>query len=120
YDLTGIFVEEPWRHLHANIKQATIFFTFVGVTYFIQSRVGFSLWATFLMLQLFVVQRRTFGADLPQAAMDDQHLGSAIAFLCGILWIGRHHWRRVVRHLVMGLSEDERRQGAVCYRVPAL
>ncbi len=120
YDLTGIFVEEPWRHLHANIKQATIFFTFVGVTYFIQSRVGFSLWATFLMLELFVVQRRTFGADLPQAAMDDQHLGSAIAFLCGILWIGRHHWRRVVRHLVMGLSEDERRQGAVCYRVPAL
>lgn len=116
YDLTGIFVDEPWRHLHLNVKQATIFFTFVGVTYFIQSRIGFSLWATFLLLQLLVVQRKTIGADLPQAALDDQHLGASVAFLAGIVWVGRHHFRRVLRHAFLGRTPQERQRNAPSYR----
>src|SRR5690606_22986455 len=114
YDLSPIFSEMPWSMLSGGVKSATIFFTFIGVTYFIQTRVAFSLWATSLLVELYRVQLRNFTIEIPQQATEDQHLGAGIAFACGVLWIGRRHWYRIGCDLI-GRSSD-----GTSYRLPAI
>jgi hypothetical protein len=38
------------------------------------------------------------GRRCPSAAWQDQHLGACVAFIGGLLWIGREHWLRVLRN----------------------
>lgn len=116
YSFFNIFSEPPWLYLTSFMKSATIYFTFIGVAYFIQSRVAFSLWAIFVLAELFQMQLRVFGTDLPIPARTDQHLGASVAFAAGIVWIGRHHWARVARHLVFGRQSGESQS----FRVPAI
>lgn len=100
YNLSSIFSERPWVFLHGGIKSATIYFTFIGITYFVRTRVAFSLWATFLLVSLYRVQLNVMGGDLPAPATEYQHLGATIAFAGGVLWIGRHHFARIALDLV--------------------
>jgi hypothetical protein len=41
-------------------------------------------------------------AEMPSQAWQDQHLGASIAFAAGILWIGRHHWLKILRNAFGG------------------
>lgn len=103
YDFTGIWGAEPvsgqpLSFLDTKIKKATISFIFVGVTYFIRSRAAFSLWGAFFIVNLVQMQQGMFFTQIPTAAWADQHLGACVAFFLGMLWIGRHHWLRIVRN----------------------
>lgn len=118
YNLNSIFAERPWVFLNGGIKTATIYFTFIGITYFVRTRVAFSLWATFLLVDLYRVQLRTFGAELPAPAADFQHLGASIAFAAGVLWIGRHHFLRIARDVIC-LHRPATHPGG-SYRLPAI
>jgi hypothetical protein len=107
YDFTGLFSEEPLSFLRLRLKKSGISFIVVGVTFFIRSRAAFSLWATFLILNLIDVQQGMRQSEMPLGAWQDQHLGSCIAFLGGILWIGRHQWIGILKGSV-GIGSDRR------------
>ena len=116
FDLSGIMTAEPWTYLSWYIKAGSVYFTFIGLAYFIQSRTGFSLWATFLLADIVNVQRKTMQSEIPAGAWQCQHIGSAIAFTIGFLWIGRLFWKRVGRELFRGGDgpEPSTRAPAVC------
>jgi hypothetical protein len=116
YDLTNIMSEEPWVYFPNAIKSAKIFFTFVGITYFIQARAAFSLFAIYLIMHIFMVQQRMMQNIIPPAAWQDQYLGAAVAFVGGFIWIGRHHWAMVLRHAFVGRREGEDRGAFLSYR----
>ena len=97
YDFRGILSEEPLSFLRDNVKQAAVSFTVVGVTFFIRSRAAFSLWATYLFVNLIDVQQGMRQGEIPTGVWQDQHLGACIAFVAAIGWIGRHHWMRILR-----------------------
>ena len=102
YDLTGLLGSaptpgQPLSYMDSKIKKATLSFIVIGVTFFIRSRVAFSLWGIFLLTSAVSVQQAAVGRDLPSAAWADQHLGACVAFALGIFWIGRHHWASVLR-----------------------
>ncbi len=115
YNFNSIFSEEPWRYLSGPVKRATIFFTYIGVAYFIQSRVAFSLWAIYLISEIYQMELRLFGTELTLAAKKDEHLGAAMAFAIGVIWIGRAHWAKIFRHLIFGRAKNERES----HRLPA-
>lgn len=100
FDLSKILSEPPWVHLMGEVKRSTLYFTFVGITYFIQSRVGFSLWAIFVVEAFVGMTINQTGGDMPTGAWEDQHLGACVAFLAGTMWVGRSHWMMVARHVV--------------------
>jgi len=104
YDFTTLFSEPPWAYLVNQVKTARVYFTFVGIAYFIQGRVAFSLWSIFLITQLITVRQRAVQNDIPYAAWLDQHLGCAVAMMAGVLWVGRRHWWQVVRTAARGQS----------------
>ncbi len=116
YDLSRILSEEPFSHLRSTIKRATLYFTLIGLTYFIQSRVAFSLWGTFWAIELIDTPRRMMNAGVPSGAWADQQLGAGVAFAIGVLWIGRRHWLKILRHTFQGRDADEARRGDESYR----
>jgi hypothetical protein len=111
YDFTGFIAEkptpgEPLSFLDLKVKRAAISFIVVGVTYFIRSKVAMSMWGVYLLINLFNVQYgMRGGVEMPSQAYQDQHLGACIAFVGGILWIGRHHWIRILKNAV-GMGTD--------------
>jgi hypothetical protein len=68
------------------------------VTYFIRSKVAFSMWGTYLLLNLWTVQRQMMGAEFTTDAWSDLFLGASAAFVLGFVWIGRHHWARIIQN----------------------
>lgn len=117
YNLREIFAEEPWIYLSNGIRANKIFFTFLGVMYFVPSRVGFSIWFIYLVAQFYgAAQATAFKVEIPGGAWYDQHLGAGVAWVGGMLWIGRRQWIKVLRHMVQGPAERE----TVSYRWPAI
>jgi hypothetical protein len=117
YDFRGLFANPPWSLLDPRFKANQFYFMFIGVMYFVPSRVAFSIWFSFLVIQATTVQHSVaFGSDLPTAAWADQNFGAAIAWALGLIWLGRNHWAMVVRHLIGRRRPDE----TVSYRAPAI
>ena len=97
YDFTKLMSFEPFIYLSGAIKKNSIVFLFLSMGYLIQARVGFSIWASFILLQVVVVtQQMLLHVDMPGDAMLDQHLGASLVLLFGIFWVGRPYWRRVL------------------------
>jgi hypothetical protein len=97
YDFTKIMTGEPWRYFAPAVQTNSIVFVYLAMAYFIQARAGFSIWATFLILQLVRVGAQTsFAFDLSSQVLVDQHLGGTVAFLTGVLWIGRAGWWKML------------------------
>ena len=111
YDFTDIIADKPvsgeaLSFLDLKIKRAAISFIVVGVTYFIRSKVAMSMWGIYLLINCFNVwYGMRGGVEMPSQAYQDQHLGACVAFVGGILWIGRHHWTRVLKN-AFGLGTD--------------
>jgi hypothetical protein len=108
YDVSSVMTEPPLFYFAAAIKRNTVHFTLVGAMFFVQTRVAFSVWSIYLILQTIGVAFQSQGAEIPGSAWHDQHLGACLAFLAGVIWIGRHHWGRIVRHAFVGLRAGER------------
>jgi hypothetical protein len=84
YDFTSICSQPPLSYLPAAIKKAAIYFTFVGVAYFIQARTAFSLWSIYLITQVIAIQSRwTFEKEIPALAWRDQHFASCVVYSAG-------------------------------------
>jgi hypothetical protein len=97
YNLSGLFANPPLDQLPTKVKAAKLSFMVIGATYFIRSRTAFSLFGIYLLVSMVNVTRSAAGMEpLSSAASADQHLGASLAFIGGILWIGREHWKRVV------------------------
>jgi hypothetical protein len=82
------------------------------VTYFIRSKAAFSLWGMYFLINLFQVQYgMRGGTELGSAALQDQHLGAVVAFVAGIFWIGREHWKRVISNSLRPSGGDRTYRG---------
>lgn len=119
YNLTNVMTERPWMDFSGYVKSATIYFTYIGMAYFIQSRISFSLWSLFLLGQIATAQAKFYSSDITLEAWRDQHVGACVVYTLGFLWIGRHHIAAVWRQLVnrpgnTALTRNEN------YRIPAM
>jgi hypothetical protein len=95
YDFTTLFDTPPLSYLRSKIKANMLSFTVIGATFFIRSRVAFSLWAIYLITAMVDVQLAVDGSQMPEPQLRDMHLGACVAFIAGVLFIGRHHWKTV-------------------------
>lgn len=102
YNLTATLSDGIFKDLSAHLKTSTIYFTVIGITYFIPARVAFGLWSI-VLIELFTANFIvSLGGDVPNGVWDDQHLGACGAVLLGILWVGRHHWWSVTKQAFGG------------------
>lgn len=96
YNFERIFADSALADLRSKVKASTLSFIIVGVTFFIRSRAAMSLWGIYLLLSAYELIMTRRGAAPTSAMWADQHMGACAAFIIGMLWIGRAHWKRVL------------------------
>lgn len=89
YDFTSFTSEPPWSYFSDVIRRNTIYFTFIGATFFIRSRTAFSIWFIFLLMHGYQAFRNSLQMPVPGTQTEDQHIGACLAFMVSIVWIGR-------------------------------
>lgn len=120
YDLARIFTESPFRYLQTEAKSATIYFIVIGITFFISSRVAFSLWAFFIIDQFVRMGLGVSTGDPGRNEMGHQHMGAILAFGLTMLWLGRQHWKIVLAQAWRGVRPDEPQGRYLSYRFAVL
>jgi hypothetical protein len=117
--LYHIMSNPPWSYVMGDFKGAAIFFTAVGVTYFLSNSIAFSLWFFFVALQAWrMIVGSTTGDPnaYGTAGGQYQHLGGVAAFVGSVLWVGRRHWRLVIAQAWRGHRTGEPRGRYLSYR----
>jgi len=111
WDLQRLFTEEPWYYLPSHIYRARIYFLFVGVAFFMPSRIGFSIWFFVIAYALVrVVWTAYFPPYNEWGIVADQRSGAMVAIALVVLWLGRKHWAKVMGGLLGRGGGEERRR----------
>lgn len=88
------------RHATAAFRSQAIFFSIVGVAYFIPSRYAISLWVWVVGYAVYVMLGRAYRPTFNEAQVNHQAFGALLAIAVWTLWLGRLHWAQVGRAMV--------------------
>ncbi len=119
YNFTNLFSERPWVFADQKLKDAAVFFTVIGVTYFLSSSVAFSLWAFYVLHQSYKMIMGSATGDADTPGQGDQHFGGLVAFALTMAWVGRRHWIMVAQQAIRGVRPGEARGKYLPYPVVA-
>lgn len=116
YSIHDLLSEPPWVFLDSKIKDCSIVFCALGVTYFLPGPVAFSLWFFYILANVHRMWLGTFSGDPDNFRMQySQHFGGVFAYALAIGWIGRKHWAMVVAQAFRGERPDEPRGHYLSY-----
>lgn len=95
YSLDSLFPDKPWNALvHGWPLMALIYFSVIGVTYFLQLDVALSLWFFFTFYKF---QQVLFSAfSITGVSTQHQVMGGDIVLISFLLWSSRHHLKDVL------------------------
>jgi hypothetical protein len=117
FDFQQIMGEAPWVYSDLDFKTATLFLTAAGVSFLLPGAVSFSLWAFYLMFQVERILLGTITGDPAPPGVEDQRFGAMLTYVGIVIWIGRAHWRLVLRQAVRGPRGDEPRGRYLSYPI---
>ncbi len=97
WQLTEYFSDSILRHSPLSFKRQAIFFSVLGVAYFIPSRYAISIWGWVVGYSIYVTLGRAYVPAFNDGQVNDQAFGMLLAIAIWVLWLGRAHWRQVGR-----------------------
>jgi hypothetical protein len=100
FDFGAIMGEPPLSYAEWYFKSQKIYFSVVGLTFFLQSSVSFSLWFFLVALQVILMFMGTFQTDYTDGMRTDMNFGGIVAFVLSVVWVGRAHWVMVMRQML--------------------
>ena len=106
WDLSNLFTEGALQHVGDSIKTNQIVFLIVGVTFFMPSRIGFSIVFFHLLCVGYVVVNTAYYPPYNSGEVGDQHTGALVALAIGVLWLGRSQWARVFKAMFRRSKSD--------------
>jgi hypothetical protein len=109
YNLTRLMADPPLKFAEGGLKRASVYFVIIGVTYFVQTRVAFSLWVFFVIHCIAAMVAGAAGSEITPQMKGDQNFGATLVFALMILWVGRGHWAMVIRQMLGRHRADEDR-----------
>lgn len=96
YDFSSAFTERPWDHLPHYIIANRLYFSVVGLSFFIPTQVAFSLWLFLLINGLSRVALADSGID-PGQMEPIRGMGIYLGYFAALLWLARAHLWQVLR-----------------------
>jgi hypothetical protein len=117
--LFRIMSNPPWSYVTSDFKGAAVFFTAVGVTYFLSNSIAFSLWFFFVAMQgwrMIVGSATGDPNNYGTAGAVDQHFGAVLGFVLSIVWVGRRHWKMVLGQAFGRTDKDQPHERYLPYR----
>jgi len=110
WNLRGLFTEGPLRYMPGHISINRIYFIFLGIAYFMPSRIGFSVWFFVIAYAGYVIIGASYFPPYYGTTVDEHRFGGMLAMTAVILWLGRAHWYHVFRTLFRRVKTDEDRR----------
>lgn len=115
YSLAPFFTEKPWNELVRGWPlHVLIYFSVIGVTYFLRLDVSMSLWFFFAFYKF---QQVFFSAfSIQGVSTQHQVMGSDIVLIFFLIWMSRHHIRDVFRKAFLGDKNIDDSDEPLSYR----
>jgi len=105
-----LFRENPFQYLPGYIYGNRIYFIFLGVAFFMPSRIGFSIWFFTIAYALYIMIGQAYLPPFYYSTIHDHRWGATVIYVLVILWLGRAHWWHVFRCLVRRAGSEENRK----------
>ena len=110
WNLAPLFTEEPLSYMPAYMKSGRFYFIFIGVAYFMSTRVSFSIWFFMVAYALYTMICQTYIPPFFAGAPTAHRTGALLTVTITILWLGRARWFHVLRCAIRSIhSEEDRR-----------
>lgn len=107
FDFRTLLADGLLSATYEQFRMATLYFSIVGITFFLQSQIAFSLWFFFVLANLIMVAYASTGATFTEGMRTDQWFGALVVFALSVIWIGREQWALVARQMWRGRRGDE-------------
>jgi hypothetical protein len=92
FDLQPYTTDNILQYTDWQFRSAKVFFTFVGMAFFVRQRTAFSLWFCYLMLQVYrMFVGQATGELVTERALMDQVLGAAGMLAIFVIYLARRH-----------------------------
>jgi len=108
YNLSSCFTGEPLRHVPWAVKHNQIHFIYLGVAFFMPSRIGFSIWFFQIAYSVMAVVGNAYAPPFHWWRVSVDHAnGAFITLPMFVIWLGRRHWLKVIRSMFGGTNSAE-------------
>lgn len=115
HSLAAFITERPWNALVQGWSlYVFIYFSVIGVTYFLQLDVALSLWFFFTLYKFQEVFFRAFG--ITGVSTQHQVIGGDVVLVCFLIWMARQHLWKALRSTLGQQAKDDERE-PMSYRI---
>ncbi|HNT35139.1 MAG TPA: hypothetical protein PKH07_09095, partial [bacterium] len=110
WTLRRLFLDGPLRYLPAHIHTNRLYFVFLGIAYFMPSRIGFSIWFFAVAYGFYVVAGNTLFPPYYSMTINDHRFGAMLALSLWVVWLGRAHWAEIIQCMIRKPLDAEGRR----------
>jgi len=111
WDMSAYFTEGFVRNLPGWITgRYTVIFAVVGMGFFMQQRVSFSIWFLQLFLGLVIALVTVYSPPFEYGCLEPTRIGVHFGIALGVLWLARSHLARIGATFVKGVKTDAERR----------
>ena len=101
YNLGTLMTDPPLSYTDWALPVSVAYFSVIGITFFVQSKIAFSLWFFYaIFYQLERIAITSMYGEFHDGMKTDQLFGGLVVYALTILWIGRGQWRLVARQML--------------------
>lgn len=116
YDLSTLLVNPPWSNVDWAFPKAGIYFSVVGMMFFVQTKVAFSLWVFYAVFyqaeRMLLIPLGRFHEGMQM----DQRFGALVVYAFAILYVGRGQWMLIARQMFRAPLPEEPQGRYLPYR----
>lgn len=105
----SIFADTPIRFAHWSFQAQTVFFTIIGLMFFVRSRIAFSLWFFYLLSNVWRISAGMQSMDVSEAMTIDQIMGAVTVLSIWIVFVARQTLWNAIRSFFKGTADPELR-----------
>lgn len=110
----SIFADTPVRFSHWSFQSQTVYFTIIGLMFFVRSRIAFSLWFFYILSNLWRISVGMQSLDISEAQTTDQIMGAVTVMSIWIIWVARQMLADTLRSFVRGVRDADQRTERLC------
>ena len=110
WNLQRCFTEEPFVYMPRRMYENQLYFLFVGISFFMPTRISFSIWSMMIVYTAYIVAGRAYFPPFYYSTISDHRSGAILVLTATVLWFGRDRWRAVLRAALNGDGSAEARR----------
>lgn len=114
FNLYDILADTPLRFAHWSLPGQRIYFTIIGLMFFVRSNIAFSLWFFYLLTNIVRVSAGMQAGEVTEAMTIDQIMGAVTVLALWILFVSRHFLWGTIRSFARGVRNSDERIERVC------